>query len=56
MSTYEFHCPTCKKNHEKRQKKPPKRYLCPICMTPCNRVYSVPSVQFKGRGFYSTDK
>lgn len=58
MRTYVFRCPKCKKDHEKRQKKPPKRYLCPLCMTPCERIIVFPSggISFKGKGFYSTDK
>lgn len=29
---------------------------CEKCMIQMKRDYSVPSIQFKGQGFYSTDK
>jgi putative FmdB family regulatory protein len=59
MPTYEYHC---KKGHynliERSINEPEGKPTCtaPECSEELKRQYSVPSVSFKGNGFYSTSK
>lgn len=61
MPTYEYSCHTCKsvflkfmsfKEYEKLRKK---SVPCPHCKSPSKRNFSVPSIEFKGKGFYVND-
>jgi len=57
MPTYEYRCPTCKKDFEKVQKmSEPPRADCPSCGAPAERRLSAGAgLLFKGSGFYITD-
>lgn len=55
---YEYECPDCgnvlhiiRSIHDIEVE-----YDCPQCGTTLGRKWSSPAVQFKGTGFYSTDK
>ncbi len=56
MPTYEYKCNGCEhlfeitRSYNERET----AITCPKCDLYCTRVYSVPGVQFKGTGFYST--
>lgn len=58
MPTYEFICPDCDKRAELKAGFT-ESYVFPWC-DDCNiemkRDYSVPGIQFKGQGFYTTDQ
>lgn len=57
MATYEY---ICDKGHNVLQERPmteeQTEFTCsaPMCNAQLTRVYSTPSISFKGRGFYST--
>ena len=57
MPTYEYHCPTCKKNFDLFQtmsEAPLKK--CPSCKKPVTRLIGAGAgFMFKGTGFYQTD-
>lgn len=56
MPTYEYACESCGNRYEKREGfDAPARQKCPKCKKTAQRVLSVPSVVFKGSGFYKTD-
>ena len=56
MPIYEFHCKKCNARIEVFQKlsdKPPTR--CRKCGGRLEKLFSKPSIQFKGEGWYVTD-
>lgn len=58
MARYDYVCDKCKIITEIRW--PIKQYdsinkSCPTCGETMERIYDVPSIRFKGSGFYSTD-
>jgi len=57
MPVYNFLCPICGAQFEERLsfKDNFKEVLCPQGHPGARRIYSVPSVVFKGSGFYVTD-
>lgn len=52
VRVYEFKCKTCETIFETKDKD--KEIDC--CGERAVRLYSKPSIQFKGSGFYSTDR
>lgn len=56
MPTYEYECLTCGAHFERRQHftDPPVR-LCPHGHDQVRRVFSPPTIVFRGPGFYVTD-
>lgn len=56
MPTYEYRCNKCMsyiqvtRSYQERETD----IICPKCNLTTSRVYSVPSIQFKGTGFYKT--
>jgi putative FmdB family regulatory protein len=57
MPLYEFACPTCGQAFERELtvRANQTEVRCPSGHRGVRRVYSVPSVVFKGHGFYKTD-
>lgn len=56
MPVYEYHCPACSYQYEKREGfDAPARQKCPNCGKRARRVFHAASVVFKGSGFYVTD-
>lgn len=57
MPRYEFSCPTCGQTFEKTLSLQESQgsVRCPLGHGHVRRVYSAPSVVFKGSGFYVTD-
>lgn len=58
MPTYPFECPDCGASKEIKAAFD-ETYVfpwCDKCQIQMKRNYSVPAIQFKGQGFYSTDK
>lgn len=55
MPTYDFHCDQCKKDFEKLVSIGKKHAPCPSCGKKSDKKISVPSIIFKGSGFYKTD-
>jgi len=55
---YEYECPGCGdvRQIERKMSDPEETYICTSCHNEFRRVWTSPSVQFKGKGFYSTDK
>ena len=56
MPRYDYYCPTCELTTELQHSfndKDPK--ICPDCGYIMVRQLSLPAIQFKGTGFYSTD-
>jgi putative FmdB family regulatory protein len=55
MATYEYECPGDgeKITIMRPMDEEPRTYYCP-CGAELRRVYSIPGVQFRGSGFYST--
>jgi putative FmdB family regulatory protein len=58
MPRYEFSCPTCGQIFEKVLPigADQSEIYCPSGHRHARRVYSTPSVIFKGSGFYATDR
>lgn len=57
MPTYCYHCPNCELEFKAiRAMTDPEVNTCPECATPSKRDYSIGRINFKGDGFYSTDK
>jgi len=56
MPTYEYRCNQCNHTFEisRSYQEIESKVHCPKCNLDTSRVYSVPAVQFKGTGFYST--
>ena len=56
MPTYEYRCNGCEHLFEttRSYREKETEVICPKCTMHSTRVYSVPAVQFKGSGFYST--
>ncbi len=56
MPIYEYLCPACSHQYEKREGfDAPARQKCPNCGKRARRVLHAASVVFKGSGFYITD-
>lgn len=58
MPTYEYDCMSCATRYTKSRSMndTDPGYLCDSCSKPLVRVYSNFGIQFKGTGFYSTDR
>ena len=56
MATYEYSCISCEHSVEVQRpiSEPEGTYYCELCGYQLARSFTVPSVQFKGSGFYST--
>jgi putative FmdB family regulatory protein len=56
MPTYEYQCNKCEVNFDtvRSYRERETEVTCPTCGLVSTRVYSTPSIQFKGTGFYST--
>ncbi|MCH8025678.1 MAG: hypothetical protein IH866_02680 [Chloroflexi bacterium] len=56
MPTYEYRCPDCAHEYEKREGfDAPAAQKCPQCTGTAQRVIYAPPIVFKGSGFYVTD-
>lgn len=56
MPIYTYQCPSCNNKFELRQGWDADNTApCPACQAEAKRLLVVPSVIFKGRGWYSTD-
>ncbi len=56
MPTYEYRCPDCAHQYEKREGfDAPAAQKCPQCSSIAQRVIHAPPIVFKGSGFYVTD-
>ncbi len=56
MPTYEYRCPDCAHQYEKREGfDAPAAQKCPQCGGTAQRVIHAPPIVFKGSGFYVTD-
>ncbi len=56
MPTYEYRCPDCAHQYEKREGfDAPAAQKCPQCGGTAQRVIYAPPIVFKGSGFYVTD-
>ena len=56
MPTYEYRCPDCAHEYEKREGfDAPAAQKCPQCGGKAQRVIHAPPIVFKGSGFYVTD-
>ncbi len=56
MPTYEYRCPDCAHEYEKREGfDAPAAQKCPQCGGTARRVIHAPPIVFKGSGFYVTD-
>lgn len=57
MPVYNFVCPICGERFEERFsfQETPHSVTCPNGHAGARRVFSAPTVVFKGRGFYVTD-
>lgn len=58
MPTYEYDCMPCATRYLKTRSiaESDPGYSCELCEKPLVRVYSNFGIQFKGTGFYSTDR
>ncbi len=63
MPIYEYQCKKCsrifdyKTSFIKEEQEPNTKLWCPDCGSPNNeRIYEIPTVIYKGSGFYTTDK
>jgi putative FmdB family regulatory protein len=56
MPTYQYKCKKCEHTFEKQQHWNDQDPECPKCKSKVKKVYSVPSIAFKGSGFYVNDK
>ena len=56
MPMYEYRCPICNTQMELELSMDHDLVRCTDCGAQANRIYSVPGIVFKGKGFYSTDK
>ncbi len=56
MPTYEYRCPDCAHQYEKREGfDAPAAQKCPLCGGTAKRMIHAPPIVFKGSGFYVTD-
>lgn len=56
MPTYDYKCRVCDKTIElKVSVEDRDNATCPYCSNELIRQLSIPGIQFKGSGFYSTD-
>lgn len=56
MPIYDFHCRVCDKDLELKVSFTERDSArCPNCDNELTRRMSIPAIQFKGSGFYSTD-
>lgn len=56
MPLYDFKCDDCQKVFEvKKSFEDKSEERCSICNTIMTRQMTIPAIQFKGSGFYSTD-
>ncbi len=56
MPIYEYHCDKCNQRFERLQRlSDPLLTVCPQCGGSVHKMFSVPALQFKGPGFYTTD-
>lgn len=56
MPIYEYECARCHKRFELLQRmSDPLVTACPTCGGAVHKQFSVPALQFKGSGFYTTD-
>jgi putative FmdB family regulatory protein len=58
MPTYSYQCKECSKTFTevRSMSEEPKINSCTECKKPVQRLYEVRGVNFRGNGFYSTDK
>ncbi|MBV7412768.1 FmdB family zinc ribbon protein [Dermabacteraceae bacterium P13115] len=57
MPTYVYACKDCEHRFEQHQSfSDPALTVCPECQGTLRKVFNSVGVQFKGSGFYSTDK
>jgi len=56
MPIYEYRCPICNTQMELELSMDHDLVRCTDCGAQATRIYSVPGLVFKGKGFYSTDK
>ena len=56
MPMYEYRCPICNTQMELELSMDHDLVRYTDCGAQANRIYSVPGIVFKGKGFYSTDK
>jgi putative FmdB family regulatory protein len=58
MPRYDYSCAICGENFEKNlsYNSNPSAVVCPRGHTNVRRVYSAPSIVFKGSGWYATDQ
>lgn len=56
--THRYLCRKCNKIRKVEQPLPAPSVLprCPECRTKMQKIFGVPNFQFRGKGFYSTDK
>ena len=56
MPLYEYQCTACGERSEILQRVSDSQYThCPKCGGAVKKLFSSPSIQFKGSGFYKTD-
>ncbi|MCH2507200.1 MAG: zinc ribbon domain-containing protein [Dehalococcoidia bacterium] len=56
MPIYEYHCSSCNSNFELKQGFDADTVQpCPDCKSSSQRNFNVPTVIYKGSGFYTTD-
>lgn len=56
MPAYDYRCPDCSHRFEvNRPMGSSEPVQCPLCDSPCKRVFSPVGVAFKGTGFHNTD-
>jgi len=56
MPIYEYECVRCHQRFERLQRlSDPLVTACPSCGGAVHKQFSVPALQFKGTGFYTTD-
>jgi len=56
MPMYEYRCPICNTQMELELSMDHDLVRCTDCGAQANRIYSVPGLVFKGKGFYTNDK